>query len=263
MQLAGSDIRSRLRQRTRWRGLWQSMDGHRVGIVFDRNALDCGDCPKEHWPCMDQCSGSAAGVADSGHGVGRLSAGNPVPLVVSHNQSTRPRSTPAEEEVLIMADLAAQRGTILPDELRWVDYVLLLNNVTVQQLMTPRHVVFSLPAERQLDSSPLLSEKLVHSRIPVTEGDDLDRVVGVVQRRTIFDHIVRDDCHVTLRELMRPALFVSEDSGGHQLLDRLMAERQHLPVVTNSSGHVVGVATLEDVLEYLVCLCSLRFHRHK
>ena len=162
-----------------------------------------------------------------------------------------------------MADLAAQRGTILPDELRWVDYVLLLNNVTVQQLMTPRHVVFSLPAERQLDSSPLLSEKLVHSRIPVTEGDDLDRVVGVVQRRTIFDHIVRDDCHVTLRELMRPALFVSEDSGGHQLLDRLMAERQHLPVVTNSSGHVVGVATLEDVLEYLVSLCSLRFHRHK
>lgn len=78
-----------------------------------------------------------------------------------------------------------------------------------------------------------------------------DRVVGVVQRRAVFDQIVRDECHVTLRELMRPALFVSENSGGHQLLDRLMAERQHLAVVTNSDGHVVGVATLEDVLEYL------------
>ena len=163
-----------------------------------------------------------------------------------------PGQQPTEEEVLIMADLAAQGGTILPDELRWVKNVLLLNNVTVHHLMTPRHVVFSLPAEHRLDSQGAHEKRLVHSRIPVTEGNDLDRVVGVVQRRTIFDHIVRDDCQVTLRELMRPALFVSEDWGGPQLLDRLMAERQHLAVVTDAGGCVVGVATLEDVLEYLL-----------
>jgi len=163
-----------------------------------------------------------------------------------------PGHQPTEEEVLIMADLAAQGGTILPDELRWVKNVLLLNNVTVHQLMTPRHVVFSLPAEHRLDSPGFLGERLVHSRIPVTEGDDLDRVVGVVQRRAVLDHIVREDCNKTLRELMRPALFVLEDWGGHQLLDRLMAERQHLAVVTNAGGLVVGVVTLEDVLEYLL-----------
>ena len=95
-------------------------------------------------------------------------------------------------------------------------------------------------------------ERLVHSRIPVTEDGDLDRVIGVVQRRAVFDHVVRNDCNKTLRELMRPALVVSKNCGGHQLLDRLMAERQHLAVVTDSSGLVVGVATLEDVLEYLL-----------
>ena len=163
-----------------------------------------------------------------------------------------PGRQPTEEEVLIMADLAAQGGTILPDELRWVKNVLLLNNVAVHQLMTPRHVVFSLPAEHRLDSPKFPGDRLVHSRIPVTESDNLDRVVGVVQRRTIFDHIVRDACHVTLRDLMRPALFVPEDWGGHQLLDRLMAERQHLAVVIDTGGLVVGVATLEDVLEYLL-----------
>jgi len=51
---------------------------------------------------------------------------------------------------------------------------------------------------------------------------------------------------------MRPALIVSEKWGGHQLLDRLMAERQHLAVVTNADGQVVGVVTLEDVMEYLL-----------
>lgn len=168
---------------------------------------------------------------------------------INHNA---PGQQPTEEEVLVMADMAAQGGTILPDELRWVENVLSLNDVTVHQLMTPRQVVFSLPAEHRLDSPGLLAERLVHSRIPVTAGNDLDQVIGVVQRRTVFDHIVRDDCQKTLAELMRPALFVSEDWGAHQLLDRLMKERQHLAVVRDSAGLVVGVATLEDVLEYLL-----------
>lgn len=163
-----------------------------------------------------------------------------------------PGQQPTEEEVLVMADLAAQGGTILPDELRWVENVLRLNNVTVRQLMTPRHIVFSLPAHLRLDAPELQGERLVHSRIPVTEGSELDRVVGVVQRRTLFDHLMRNERDKQLRDLMRPALIVSEEWGGHQLLDRLMAERQHLAVVTNASGHVVGVATLEDVLEYLL-----------
>ncbi|TFH47251.1 MAG: DUF21 domain-containing protein [Lysobacterales bacterium] len=163
-----------------------------------------------------------------------------------------PGQEPTEEEVLVMADLAAQGGTILPDELRWVENVLRLNNVTVRQLMSPRHVVFSLPADLRLDSAELLGERLVHSRIPVTEGGDLDRVMGVVQRRVVLDHIVRNECDKTIRELMRPALFASEAWGGHQLLDRFMAERQHLAVVTDASGHVVGVVTLEDVLENLL-----------
>jgi CBS domain containing-hemolysin-like protein len=159
---------------------------------------------------------------------------------------------PTEEEVLVMADLAAQGGSILPDELRWVKNVLRLNEVMVGQLMTPREVVFSLPASQRLDSAEILGERLVHSRIPVTEDGNLDRVVGVVQRRAVFDHIVRKDCNKTLRELMRPALFVPEAWGGHQLLNRLMSEHQHLAVVTDPVGHVVGVATLEDVLENLL-----------
>ncbi len=163
-----------------------------------------------------------------------------------------PGQQPTEEEILVMADLAAQGGTILPAELRWVENVLRLNNVTVRQLMSPRQVIFSLPSDLRLDSAELVGERLVHSRIPVTNGKDLDRVIGVVQRRAILDHLVRRDSDKTLRELMRPALFVSAACGGHQLLDRFMAERQHLAVVTDAPGQVVGVVTLEDVLEFLL-----------
>ena len=172
-----------------------------------------------------------------------------VTRVISHRA---PGKQPTEDEILVMADMAAQGGTILPDELRWVENVLRLNNVAVNQLMTPRQVVFSLPASLRLDSVEFKREQLVHSRIPVTEDGDLDRVIGVVQRRVVLDHIIRNDCGKTIRELMRPNLFVPETWGGHQLLDRLMAERQHIAVVHDVSRHVVGVVTLEDVLEYLL-----------
>ncbi len=163
-----------------------------------------------------------------------------------------PGQQPTEQEILVMADLAAKHGEILPDELRWVENVLRLNNVSVRRLMTPRHIVFSLPADLRLDAPELHGERLVHSRIPVTDGPELDRVVGVVQRRTLFDHLIRDDCGKQLRDIMRPALIVSEDWGSHRLLDRLMAERQHMAIVTDTDGRVVGVATLEDVMEYLL-----------
>jgi CBS domain containing-hemolysin-like protein len=163
-----------------------------------------------------------------------------------------PSQQPTEDEILVMADMAARGGTILPNELRWVENVLSLNDVTVSQLMTPRQVVFSLPASLSLTSGMLHAEQLVHSRIPVTDDGDLDQVVGVVQRRTVLDHIVRREVNKTLRELMRPALFVPETWRGHQLLDRLMAERQHLAMVHDSSHHLVGVVSLEDVLEYLL-----------
>lgn len=169
--------------------------------------------------------------------------------VITHRA---PSQQPTEDEILVMADMAAQCGTILPNELRWVENALHLNNVTVNQLMTPRQVVFSLAANLPLNSADLHVERLVHSRIPVTEDGDLNRVIGVVQRRTVLDHLIRNDCDKTIRELMRPTLFVPETWGGHQLLDRLMAERQHLAVVHDSSRHVVGVVTLEDVLEYLL-----------
>ena len=162
-----------------------------------------------------------------------------------------PGQQPTEEELLVMAGLAAQSGAILPDELRWVENVLRLNDVTVHQLMTPRQVISSLPADLRLDSGEFRVERLVHSRLPVTEDNDIDRVIGVVQRRQLSDYLMRGDTGQTLRELMRPVLFVSENWRGHQLLDCLISERQHLAVVRDN-GRVSGVVSLEDVLEYLL-----------
>jgi CBS domain containing-hemolysin-like protein len=163
-----------------------------------------------------------------------------------------PGHRPTEEELLIMASLAAEAGAILPEESRWVRNALRLNNVTAQDLMTPRNAVYALSADLPLNEIQTRAPLWVHSRLPVTAEGDLDRVLGVVQRRVVFDRLMQGDQAVTLRTLMRPALFASENLRGHQLLDQLVSQHQHLAVVLDGSGRMSGIVTLEDVLEYLL-----------
>jgi CBS domain containing-hemolysin-like protein len=163
-----------------------------------------------------------------------------------------PGQRPSEEELLVMADLAAEGGAILPEELRWVRNVLRLNNVTARDLMTPRNVVCSLPADLPLDRVQMRAAHWVHSRLPLVDDRDPGRVVGIVQRRAVFDKLISGDRTGALRDLMRPALVVPEHAPGHKLLEQFISQHQHLAVVSDSHDRLCGVVSLEDVLEYLL-----------
>jgi CBS domain containing-hemolysin-like protein len=163
-----------------------------------------------------------------------------------------PGHRPTEEELLVMADMAAEKGEILPEESRWVKNVLRLDDVTARDLMTPRSVVYSLPADMPLDRVQMRAEHWVHSRLPLVEDRDPDRVLGIVQRRAVFDRLIGGDTTGTLRDLMRPALVVPQDTPGHQLLEQFISQQQHLAVVSDEHGKLSGVVSLEDVLEYLL-----------
>lgn len=173
-------------------------------------------------------------------------------LIMQRITRRAPGQGPSEEEIMVMADLAAKGGAILAEESHWVKNVLRLNDVSVRELMTPRAAIQALPADLLLDRVEMHARAWVHSRIPLTEGNDLDRVVGVVQRRAVFDQLMQGDRTKRLRDLMRPALFVPENLWGHQLLELFIGQRQHLAIVTGDGNRVTGVVSLEDVLEHLL-----------
>ena len=173
-------------------------------------------------------------------------------LIMRRITRRAPGQSPTEQEILVMAEMAAREGQILPQESRWVKNALRLNNVTARELMTPRSVVYSLPADLQLSRVPMRAEHWAHSRLPLTEDRDPDRVLGIVQRRVVFDALVRGEQTGTLRDLMRPAMFVSRTTPGHELLERFISEHQHLAMVVDDSGRLNGVVSMEDVLEYLL-----------
>ncbi|QDU59197.1 Hemolysin C [Planctomycetes bacterium Pan216] len=160
---------------------------------------------------------------------------------------------PTEEEIMAMTRLAMKGGELRPQELAWVENSLRLDQVKAADLMTPRTVVYSLPADLPIEDVKERSRHWVHSRLPLTEDQDPDQIVGMVHRRDVFDAFVRPKPAVkTLRDIKRDLEFVPESMRGHQLLDKFIKEKRHMVGVISEYGGFEGVVTLEDVLECLL-----------
>jgi CBS domain containing-hemolysin-like protein len=158
----------------------------------------------------------------------------------------------SEDDILAMALHGAKHGELLPEEAKWVHNVLHLNDLTARDLMTPRTVVYSLPADLPLERLETHSAHWKHSRLPLVRDDRPDQVEGIVLRRDVFDALLAGEQEKTLRDLMAPALFVPETMTANHLLKTFIEERGHLAIVVDEFGGMKGVATLEDVLEEML-----------
>lgn len=160
---------------------------------------------------------------------------------------------PSEEEVLVFSKIAARGGAMRRQEHRWVENALRLDQKTAGDLRTPRTVVETLPADERVSELIEHAERWVHSRVPVTEGDDSDKIIGLVHRREVFDAaLVTPDADLVLRDLLRPIRFVPETLPAHELLKVFLDDRTHMVAVADEYGGFEGVVTLEDVLECLL-----------
>ena len=161
-------------------------------------------------------------------------------------------SDSSEEDIISLASLVHRQGEIAEREAQWVANALRLNNVTAYDLMTPNPVVSRVGAAMTLKEAKIDHEHWRFSRIPVCEPGKPDRIVGVVQRRHVFDALARDEFDKNMQDLMAPPEFVPETLPAHQLLDRFLEKRRHLFCVLDETEIFTGVVTLEDVLECLL-----------
>jgi ABC-type Na+ transport system ATPase subunit NatA len=90
-----------------------------------------------------------------------------------------------------------------------------------------------------------------HSRLPVYLNTP-DNIVGILDIRTYIRETLADDKKVRLHQLLRKALRVPGTKRIDDLLDEMTQSRTHMCAVADDSGHVLGIITVEDILEELV-----------
>ena len=157
-----------------------------------------------------------------------------------------------EDDIRAMVSITRRQGVIKPYEEMSITNILSLDLKTVEEIMTPRTVVFSLPANMTTAEAKERHGIWPHSRVPVYEGGDQENIVGVAYRREVLEALADDKDDLVLSDLMKPVRFVLENLTLDKLLVKFLGSRSHLFVVIDEYGGVAGVVTLEDVLEEIL-----------
>lgn len=158
---------------------------------------------------------------------------------------------PTEMEVILFSRLAATKGAVREEEHKWLENVLRLDKFVAGDILTPKSVVEVLKERTLVNEVP--DSKLVHSRIPVVDDRNPERVIGLAFRRELFDLIAQGDAESKrVGEMMHQIHFVPDTMPAHTLLSKFVSERRHLFAVSNRQGDFEGVITLEDVLECML-----------
>ena len=155
-----------------------------------------------------------------------------------------------EEEVKVLMQDGLRAGAFQKVESDIVESVLGLDRLTVRDIMTPRPKVIWLNRE---DPHDQIWHKIVvsgHSFFPVYESNR-DRAVGVVSVKAIYANLAAG-VGVNLKDLMVPPLLVPATQNVLQLVETFKKSGKHLALVADEFGGIVGLVTLNDLMEAIV-----------
>lgn len=156
-----------------------------------------------------------------------------------------------ELEKLIEQQEGLQESAIDNDEKMIMKGALSFSEKTAGEIMTPRSVMVSVEFDEKLthDKIDMLRES-GHSRIPVYR-DHPDNIVGILYAKDMLGHHdLRDKCAGEMAR--RSVIFVEPEKPLDDLLNDFKRTRNHLFVVADSSEKIVGIVTIEDVIEEII-----------
>ena len=146
-----------------------------------------------------------------------------------------------------------ESGALKEAESRTIKNLLRLDQITVKNIMTPRSVMLSAEEDETLEEFYKKHMPIRYSRIPVFD-DEKERINGIMLKNDLFQALIEDKGAQTISTIMRPADFIRIDASLADLQDKLIDNNSHLTIVTDEYGVVLGLVSLEDLMETILGL---------
>jgi len=161
--------------------------------------------------------------------------------------------------VLSRADFRAitqagyESGALKETESRTIGNLLKLDQITVKTIMTPRSVMISTLENLSLKEFYDREMPLRYSRIPVFDTEK-ETIRGILLKDDLFQSLIEHKGDELISSHIRPAVFITESESLTHLQNLLMETNDHIAVVTDEFGVVLGIVTWEDLLETILGL---------
>lgn len=156
----------------------------------------------------------------------------------------------SEREFRALVDVSGENGTLDPRERELIHNIFDLTDQRAGEIMTPLADVFMVPAD--IPRADLLAQfrKYRRSRIPVFKGERRD-VIGILYLKDLLRPVAMGEEEAPLVDYLRPPFVVPTSKKLPLLMREFQKLKVHLALVVDEFGEIVGIVTLEDVLEEL------------
>lgn len=155
-----------------------------------------------------------------------------------------------EQELKYIIEEIEDEGVLEKQESELVRSALDFDEITAEEILTPRVDVVSVEAGASTETIKDLFIEEHYSRIPVYE-DSIDNIIGVLYSKDFFTAYIKGT-EFSIRDMLQSVIFIPPSKKISELFSELQKSKSHLAVVTDQYGGNMGIVTLEDILEELV-----------
>ena len=137
------------------------------------------------------------------------------------------------------------------EEQEMINAIFEMRDTVVREIMVPRIDMICAEATTTVGEAIRIIAQGGHSRIPIYDRT-VDNILGILHARDLFEFVAEGGLDSRIGGILREAYFVPESKRVRDLLGELRKRKTHMAIVVDEFGGVVGLVTLEDVLEEIV-----------
>ena len=149
--------------------------------------------------------------------------------------------------------MVLESGAFIPPKHRSILVNLFeLEDITVEDVMTPRHQIEAVDISEPMEVIQGHLSTCYHTRLPVFDGE-MNAVIGVLHVRRLLAHSFENRLSVPdIRELLARPYFIPASTPVYSQLQFFQENRERLGLVVDEYGELLGLVTLEDIIEELI-----------
>lgn len=174
-------------------------------------------------------------------------------LLTKTLKKEKEKSVLSKQDFAAMADVVHETGEISKSDHAVIQNILKIDALTARDVMTPRTIMLMADEDWTLFGFFKSQEKLIYSRIPIY-SEDQNNITGLILKDDLLQKIIEGAGDAPLKSIKRNVEIVKENLSLSAVLDLFHQTKAHLAVVVDEYGSLLGLLTLEDILETILGL---------
>ena len=182
------------------------------------------------------------------------------PLIIVINKSTSflskdKKNIITKEEIAAVVNIAESSGVLREKDTDVIENLLMLSDLKVKDIHTPRSVVFAIEKKELIESLNKkqdldLTKLREYSRIPIY-NEHIDDIEGLIISKEYFFEYINNDLK-NKADIIKPVYKINENISISKLLDLFLSRNEQLFIVVDNYEQTEGIVTLEDAIETLL-----------